>query len=644
MRYEKLGKEILELVGGKENVKSVIHCVTRLRFKLKDENKAHTEALKNMDGVVTVMKSGGQYQVVIGNHVPEVYKAVVAEGRFESAKPVTSNDYDSPEKNGLFNNLVDIISSIFSPVLALLAATGIIKGFNALFVHLEWLTRESGTYQLLTAIGDGFFFFLPIFLGYTASKKFGLNPFTGMAIGAALVHPSIAAIRAGEAVTTLFSGTALESPIQITFLGIPVILMNYASSVIPIILAVYVGVKVEKQLNKIIPSVIKSFAVPFFTLLIVVPLTFLMIGPVATWTGQLIGAGTLWVYETVPVIAGLILGGFWQVFVIFGFHWALGPIKINNIATMGSDAFLAMTFAATFAQTGAVLGVFLKTRNKKLKTLSVPALISGICGVTEPGIYGVTLPLKKPFIISCIASGVGGAIIAVLGARSYFYGPLGIFAFPAYINPSEGLNGEFWGMIIGITVALVLACVLTVLFGVKNTNDVAATETQEVNVNRETKKEEVLSPINGEVIDLTKVVDQVFSSEAMGKGVGIVPTKGRAVSPVNGVVTTLFKTKHAIGITSDKGAEILIHIGLDTVQLEGKHFTAYVQQGERVNAGDLLVEFDIEKIKEAGYDVTTPVIVTNSAIYTEITTTTQGNVGEKEPLLILDIHAKDNIA
>jgi len=454
VNYEKLGKDILQLVGGKENVISVIHCVTRLRFQLKDESKAQTDKLKNMDGVVTVMKSSGQYQVVIGTHVPDVYKVVLAEGGFESLQSLNLDEEDSKKNNSVFGNLIDIISSIFSPVLSLLAATGIIKGFNALFVHLGWLTPSMGTYQLLNAIGDGFFFFLPIFLGYTASKKFGGNTFTGMAIGAALVHPSIATIRAGEVITTLFSGTAIESPIQINFLGIPVILMNYASSVIPIILAVYVAAKIEKRLNKVVPSVVKTFGVPFITLLIVVPLTFLLIGPVATWGGQLIGEGTLWVYETVPVVAGLILGGFWQVFVIFGFHWALGPIKINNIATMGSDAFLAMTFAATFAQTGAVLGVFLKTRNKKLKALSLPAIISGFCGVTEPAIYGITLPLKKPFIISCIASGVGGAIIAVLGARSYFYGPLGIFAFPAYINPTEGLNPEFWGMIIGVSTAL----------------------------------------------------------------------------------------------------------------------------------------------------------------------------------------------
>lgn len=620
MKYEQLAKDIIKNVGGKENVNSVVHCITRLRFRLKDETKANTEVLKNMDGVVTVMKSGGQYQVVIGNHVPEVYKEVVSQGGFESAKPVEADD-EKHEKKSFFNGFIDMLSSIFTPVLALLAATGMIKGFNSLFIALGWLTAESGTYKILNAIGDGFFLFLPIFLGYTAIKKFGGSPFIGMAIAAALVHPSIAAIKGGEALYTLFGGTVFESPIQIEFLGIPVILMTYTSSVIPIIVAAYVATKVEKWLRTVIPDVVKSFLVPFFTLLIVVPLTFIIIGPIATWLSQLIGLASLWIYETVPVIAGLIIGGFWQIIVIFGVHWGLIPIKYNNIAAMGSDPFLAMTFAASFAQIGAVLGVWLKTKQQKIKSLSIPAFISGIFGVTEPAIYGITLPLKRPFIYSCIAGGIGGAIIAVAGARTYFTGPLGIFQLTAYINPTEGINGEFWGVMIAIIVAFVLAFVLTYLFGLKNAKseitvgtagaEAATTKEAQPVLAVNVEKEVISSPFNGEVLPLSEIKDAAFASGALGQGVAIEPAEGKLYSPVSGTITALFPTNHAIGITSDNGAEILIHVGMDTVQLNGQFFSSKVAQGDRVEVGQLLIEFEPEKIKEAGYIVTTPVVITN---------------------------------
>ncbi|MCM2983478.1 beta-glucoside-specific PTS transporter subunit IIABC [Niallia circulans] len=643
MKYEQLAKDIIQNVGGKENVKSVTHCITRLRFKLKDESKANTEVLKDMDEIVTVIKSGGQYQVVIGNHVPDVYKDVVAAGGFSSSAPVDSED-ENQEKQSLFNRFIDIISNIFSPVLGLLAATGIIKGFNALFVAFGWISNvpvnaqtgavEStyGIYALLNAIGDGFFVFLPIFLGYTAMKKFGGTPMLGMAIATALVHPTLVDIKALDPIMTVFQGTLFESPIQIEFLGIPVVLMTYTSSVIPIILATYFAAKVEKWLATVMPAVVKSFFVPLFTLLLIVPLTFLIIGPVSTWASNLLGQGTLWIYEAVPAIAGLVMGGFWQVFVIFGLHWGFVPIGYNNYPVLGYDNFLIMTFAASFAQIGAVLAVMLLTKNKKVKSLSIPAFISGIFGVTEPAIYGVTLPLKKPFIISCIGAGIGGAIIAVMNAKSYSPGPLGIFKIPTLINPENGVDTAFWGAMIAIGVAFVLSFVLTLLFGGIN-KQAKEVVSEGKEIMKGVRNEEIVSPISGELISLKEIPDQVFASESMGKGVGIIPSAGRAVSPVNGIVTTLFKTKHAIGITSDNGAEILIHIGMDTVQLEGKYFTAHVKQGDKVSAGDLLLEFDMEKIREEGYNLITPVIITNSADYKQIDTIKERTVSEKQVVI-----------
>ncbi|MGI8385290.1 beta-glucoside-specific PTS transporter subunit IIABC [Robertmurraya sp. P23] len=611
MKYEQLAKDIIANVGGKENVSSVVHCITRLRFKLKDESKANTEVLKNMDDVVTVMKSGGQYQVVIGNHVPDVYKAVTTVGGFQAQTSVEEEE-EGP-KGSLFSRFIDMISSIFTPILGVLAATGMIKGLNALFVSFGWLENTSGTYQILNATGDALFYFLPIFLGYTAIKKFGGTPFVGMAIGAALVYPTLSTLTAGEPLYTLFAGTMFESPIFVTFLGIPVILMSYSSSVIPIIISAFFAAKVEKWLKTFIPDVIKAFVVPMLTLLIIVPLTFIVIGPVATWAGNLLGQATLAIYNVSPLVAGLLLGGFWQVFVIFGLHWGLVPIAFNNLATLGYDTILATIFAASFAQTGAVLAILLKTKNQKLKSLSIPAFISGIFGVTEPAIYGITLPLKKPFIISCIAAAIGGAIAGATKVTGYIIGGLGIFGIPSYISP-EGIDFGFYGAIISIVVAFIAGLVLTLLFGGINKEQQASKETtsaaSEVAATK-VQNEEVVSPLNGEVIALSEVKDAAFSSGALGHGVAIEPSEGKLVAPVAGTVSALFPTKHAIGITTDAGADLLIHIGMDTVQLEGKFFTAHVSQGDYVKVGQLLIEFDMEQIKEAGKPLTTPIVVTN---------------------------------
>ena len=637
MKYEKLAKEIIENVGGRENINSVVHCITRLRFKLKDESKANKEVLKNMDGVVTVMQSGGQYQVVIGNHVPDVYKAVVEVGGFGANDTVAEESGDT----SLFNRFIDMISSIFSPILGVLAATGMIKGLNALFVALGWLDTTSGTYQILNAVGDSLFYFFPIFLGYTAMKKFGGSPFIGMAIGAALVYPTLSGLSAGEPLYTLFSGTLFESPVHITFLGIPVILMSYASSVIPIIIASAIGAKVEKMFSKITPDVVKTFIVPFATLLVVVPVTFMLIGPIATWAGQLLGQSTLFIFNLSPIIAGLFIGGLWQVFVIFGLHWGLVPIAINNLTVYGSDPVLALAFAASFAQIGAVLAVWIRIKNQKMKSLSAPAFISGIFGVTEPAIYGITLPLKKPFFISCIGGAVGGAVFAIANSAVYMIGGLGIFGIPSLIPPTGELGVSFWAVVPAIGIAFVLSFIVTYFFGLSKADTTAGSPTEKVVVQKDEAllvgDQIIASPMQGLVKPLSEIRDAAFSSGALGKGVAIEPTEGKLFAPVSGIVTALFPTKHALGITADSGAEILIHIGMNTVQLNGKHFTAHVEQGAQVEKGQLLVEFDIEAIKQAGFEVTTPVVITDTDKYAEVKTTTDEQIKWGEPLISLDI-------
>ncbi|MDR4949694.1 beta-glucoside-specific PTS transporter subunit IIABC [Neobacillus cucumis] len=631
--YTGLTRNILELVGGRDNINSVFHCVTRLRFKLKDEKIAKTEEIKNLEGVVTVMQSGGQYQVVIGNHVPDVYATFLEVANMSAA--TSNNDTGNDQKVGLGARFIDMISGVFTPILGVLAATGMIKGFAALILALGWVSATSGTYNLLNIAGDGLFNFLPIFLGYTAMKKFGGTPFVGMAIAAALVHPTLTTLTTGNPLYTLFKGTLFQSDIRITFLGIPVIMMSYASSVIPILLSAFFAAKVEKGFKKVIPDVIKTFVVPFLTILIMVPLTFIVIGPIATWAGTLLGAATVWIYHLSPLVAGLILGGFWQVFVMFGLHWGLVPIAINNISTLHYDPVLATVVLVCFAQTGAVLGVMLKTKNKGLKSLSIPAFISGIFGVTEPAIYGITLPLKKPFIMSCIGGAVGGGIVGATAGKLWMFGGMGVFVIPTFIKPGSGLDSSFWGAIIGTVASFVVGFILTYLFGFKDpaNKEKTTNETKTEKVIDKNRTQEVVSPLKGKVIPLNQVEDAAFSSEVMGKGVAIEPTEGKVVSPVNGIVTTLFNTKHAIGVTSDNGVEVLIHVGMDTVQLEGEPFIAHVQQGDTVKAGDLLVEFDIAKIKAAGLPVTTPVIITNTDDYAEIKPTAKESIQQKETLL-----------
>ncbi len=614
MKYENLAKDIIANVGGKENVNSLTHCITRLRFKLKDESKANTEVLKKMDGVVTVVQSGGQYQVVIGNHVPDVYADVAAIGGFQSASEESAQEKLSP-----LNAFIDMISGVFQPVLGVLCATGMIKGLNAVLVAAKLIEATSSTYMVLNAIGDCLFYFFPIFLGFTAAKKFKLNQFLGMAIGASLVYPTITGV----------AGQTLD------FFGIPMVmpLSGYTSTVIPIILSAYLASKVEKFFKKIIPDVVKTFVVPCFTLLVMVPFTFIAVGPVATWASNLLGTVTMSIYDFSPVVAGLLLGGFWQVFVIFGLHWGLVPIAINSYAIMGSSSILVPSVVVSFAQTGVVMGIMAKTKDKKLKSLCIPSVVSGFFGVTEPAIYGITLPRKKPFIISCIVGAITGGIVGFFKSTSYNMGGLGIFALPNYINP-DGIDKGFYGMALAMIAGLVLGFIAMAATYKDEANDTQEESKKDTTQTTDLiSKEVIMSPIKGDVMPLEMVKDEVFSKGLLGKGVAIEPSEGKVVAPVDGVITTLFPTYHAIGITSDKGAEILIHIGMDTVQLGGKCFTPKIAQGDRIKAGQLLLEFDIKGIKEAGFPVTTPIIITNSDHYLDVIETEKKVVECKEELI-----------
>lgn len=610
-KYHDLAEKIIANVGGKENINSVTHCITRLRFKLKDEGKANEDVLKNMDGVVTIMKSGGQFQVVIGNHVPLVYADVL-----EVAGITGEATEEDAEKGNIFNRLIDLISGCFQPFLGALTACGMLKGFNALFLYLKLYEAGSGTDLFLTAAGDCIFYFMPVAIGLTAARKFKVADFTGIAIGMAMVYPTIqaSALGTGKPIMTLFANTILESPVFIKVFGLPIIANNYTSSVVPVILVIWFASIIQKLAKRIIPEMVQTFLVPMFTILISVFFGFLIIGPIITFLTNILGSGFTALYEFSPILMSVTVGFFWQVLVIFGLHWSLIPLAMINLSTLGFDTILAASFSASFAQTAVVLAMFFKLKDKKLKELAIPAVISGIFGVTEPAIYGLTLPKKKPFVISMIGAAIGGVITGLLGAKSFIMGGLGAFGFVNHIDTASNDISSMVTQFIAVGVAMVFSFVATMLFW----KDDEVTEETEVQNEMGVRKEVVTSPVQGNMMPLETAKDQAFAQGALGKGVVIHPTVGEVVAPFDGTVMTMFPTKHAIGLISDNGLELLIHIGLDTVQLDGKYFEAHVEQGAKVKRGDKLVSFDIKAIEEAGFSVETPVIVTNSADYLDI--------------------------
>ena len=636
--YETLAKEILNYVGGKDNVNSLTHCITRLRFKLKDESIAQDEALKNLEGVVTVMKSAGQYQVVIGNQVQDVYEQLAP--LLHAEQPQTVQD---AEKEKLLDRFVDIISGIFQPILGIMAACGMIKGLNMLFMTLGLYAETSGGYMIINAIGDALFTFLPLFLGYTSARKFGLKPMVGLVIGGIMCYPGIQSSALSGSLKplyTMFEGTMFASPVYIDFFGIPVISMDYTSTVIPVIFIVYFASKCEKLFSKFVPDLVKFFFVPMLTLLVALPIGFLLIGPVATFGSKIIAETIISIRNVSPMLAGGLVGLTWQILVIFGLHCGFIPVYINNIVTNGYDNVMMPFFACTFATSAVILVIMMKTKDRKMKELCLPNFISGIFGVTEPGIYGILLPLKKPFIISCIAGGIGGAFYGFCNFRKFSMGGMGIFEFPAMMEP-DGSWGNLLVAVSGVLLTMIAAVILMLLFyrekeAGQSDKTMLDTKEHEGSVEDTPALLEdiaICSPLKGDVLELAQVEDAAFSAGILGKGCAIVPAEGEVYAPVDGVLTTLFPTKHALGITSDDGVEVLIHIGLNTVQLNGEGFTAHVQQGERVSRGQHLLSFDLAELKDKGYCLQTPVIITNTDDYLEILSTMQKEVMSDDVLL-----------
>ncbi|AQG72629.1 PTS beta-glucoside transporter subunit EIIBCA [Lacticaseibacillus rhamnosus] len=587
-----LAKQLLKLVGGKQNINQVWHCATRLRFTLKDQDKVPKEKVEALDGVITVVEASGQFQVVIGNNVSDVYQEVV------KLEPSLSDGTEGPatvthEKmtfKRAFNGLLTFVSGVFTPFLGAMAGAGILKGLLSLAVVLGWLTTKSGAYQIWWAAADGIFYFLPLALAFTAAKQLKVNQFVAMAIAAAMVYPNI---------------VALVGKPSIDFFGIPVVAANYTATVLPILLVVVVQKFLEPFFNRIWHESVRNILAPLCLLVVIVPLTMLVVGPVSSILSNGLATAIVSLNKSVPVLAGMILGGFWQVFVIFGVHWALVPVMMNNIALYGTDPMMPILLPAVLAQAGAAFAVFLKARDAKMKSLAGSSTITALFGITEPTIYGITLKLKKPFYCACVAGAVGGIIVAMSGAGANVASLASILSLPTYLGKGFGVS------VIGDVVAFVLGVGLTLAFGGINApakNQAAAAVVADY-------AETLAAPVKGTLVALSDVPDEVFASGTMGQGIAIEPEEDVVKSPVAGTVSLVYPTGHAIGITSDKGAEILIHIGIDTVNLKGKHFKALIEQGQKVTVGTPLVEFDYQAIQAAGYAPTVMMIVTNSDQY-----------------------------
>lgn len=595
-KYEQLAKDIIKNVGGKENVLSLTHCVTRLRFQLKDEGKANTDVLKNMDGVVTVMQTAGQYQVVIGNHVPDVFKDVC-----EVAGISGGEGSGEKVKRKFSEAALDIISGIFMPSIGILCASGILKGVNIILDMAGLIPAASGLGQILAGAADAMFWFFPIILGFNAFKKLGGNPYLGMTLGAALCYPALQGV-------------------NLNVLGFNVN-ATYTSTMLPILVMSFIAVPMEKWLNKVVPDVVKTFVVPAIVLFVCVPVGFCLIGPAANEVGTIINSVIQGAYGFSPIVAGILLGFLWQLLVMVGCHVLVVLPMMMGLMAGEPQPLMAVIALPSFVQTGAVFAIWLKSKNKKLKTIALPAWISGIFGVTEPAIYGVTLPNGKQFILTCVGAGVIGGLSVLLGVSQFTMGGMGVFALPAMIDPANGS-----GSIISAVIVAVVAIVIGFIIAFVTYKDKKETVIE----NKEEKlvkgREVICSPLNGNVLPLSEAKDDAFAQGLLGNGVAIDPADGKVVSPVDGTVMTLFPTKHAIGLVSDNGAEILIHLGMDTVKLDGKYFEAHVKQGDKVKKGDVLVTCDVEAIKAEGYSMITPVIVTNTADYLDVVEMASGTV------------------
>ncbi len=583
--YKQLAKSVVTQIGGEENVINLYHCITRLRFRLKDDAIAHQniEQIKQIPGVLSVVEANGQFQVVIGNDVDKAYDAVMSQYHIQNALEGSEDQEDSAtEKQGNpFLRFFNVLASIFNPIIMPLAGAGMIKALLVIMTTFNWMSDKSSTYLILSAAGNSVFFFLPLFLAISSAKVFKVNQFISLAIVAALLEPN-------------FTKLITANGVRVNFFGIPAILMNYSGTVVPAIIAIYIYSLLEKKvLKRFVPKSLEIFLLPMLALLIMVPLSVLVIGPVGVVLGNGVGDGINYISQHSGLLAGMLIGGGWTYLVMLGIHWGVVPVMVNNLSTYGYDTIRPMVAAATFASAGAALGVFFRAKDKDTKSLALSSLVPALLGgVTEPIVYGLSIKYKRPLIAQTIAGALAGGFMGMMHTKAIVY------VFPALTTLPAFFGNTFVYYLIGIALAFVLSAILTFALGLGKDKVI-------------TNDTELALPITGQVIPLNEVADEVFASRAMGDGVAVQPTNGDIFSPVNGEVVTVFPTKHAVGFKTDNGLEVLIHIGLNTVDLNGKGFEMSIKQGDRVTKGQKIGHVDLKLLQDQGYDTTTMLIVTN---------------------------------
>lgn len=607
MYYKKLAERILEKLGGKENVESVVHCMTRLRFVLKDESQVDDEQVKKIKGVIGVMKKSSQYQIIIGNEVASVYKEICALGNF---KEKTSVKKIEKKNQNIISEMLDIISSVMSPVIPAIIGAAMIKVLLTVLPMIGILSNTSQTYELLSVIGDGAFFFMPVLIGMSAAKRFNANPYYAVSIALIILHPNFISLLKG----------ANEAGQTVKFFNlIPVTYANYSYSVIPIILSVAVLPYIEQFVDKITPKITKNFLKPMLVMLFIAPIVMVVIGPLGAIFGDMLSTAVYFIQDKLGFIAVGLVAAVFPFVVMTGMHHAFTPIKLGVLATTGFEGFICIAeFCANMAQGAAALAVSIKSKNSDIKQSAGSSAFSAlVAGITEPALYGTNLRFKKPMIGACLGGLMGGLVGGFFQMKCYGVATPAIVTIPQYLE--EGNPQSFLYILITLGVTVVSTFIITYVIGFEDPVEEDDEEMLEEKVTIPLNTGlNIVSPLEGHMIELSQVNDVTFSSGVMGNGVAIIPTKGQVVAPFDGTIDVFFKTHHAIGLRSETGVELLIHVGLDTVNLEGKYFTPHRKQGDTIKTGDVILEFDIEKIKKAGYELVTPIIITNSQQFMDI--------------------------
>ena len=614
MKYEKLAKEILREVGGSSNIVSLAHCMTRLRLNLKDDSKIDINKVKEIDGVVGSVNKGGQFQVIIGTHVEDVYNEVCQIGKITNSEGGSQGE---KRKKGL-GSVFDIIAGIFMPIVGALAGSGMLKAILSVLVATNSIDVESQTYMILFMISDVVFYYLPFFIAVSAAKKLKCNPFLSLIFAGMLLHPDFVNMR--------------TEGIAVSFFGLPLRLAIYSTSVVPIILIVFLQSYVEKWAKKVSPNAVKTFLVPLITILITAPLGLIVLGPLGAIFGDYLALFFEFLNGKISWIVPTLVGGLAPLLVMTGMHYSLGAVQATQRATVGYATILAPgMMASNMSQAAAILAVSVKTKDKELKTLASSCGITALCGITEPGLYGITLKYKRPLYATMLAGSIAGFYAGITNVKAWSAGTSNIFSLPIYI----GEDHSFINICITVIIALVLGFVFSYIFHKDEEVEEVIQNTQlDTNPILDSKLE-VFSPLKGKLVDLENVNDEAFSSLVMGKGIAIEPEEGVIVAPFDGKVEMLFNTKHAIGLKSTEGVELLIHIGIDTVKLGGKYFETFVKVDDEVKKGKKLLEFNMDMIKDEGYDCVTPIIVSNSNDYLEVIEKNVTQIEKEEKLLTI---------